>query len=202
MTEVTNENANEVQDTSDVQDELTNLKATAKTMGIKHHPAIGLDTLKQKIADHKAGIVPEVAPVAAVAPAKAVVREYVETPEAMRVRLRLESMKLVRVVVTCLDPSKNELQSDMFSVSNSVIGTVKRVIPFNNDEGWHIEKILLTLLQEKKCQIFRTVKDAKGRKVRKGSLINAYSVVILPPLTAPELQSLKERQTATKSIED
>jgi hypothetical protein len=42
-----------------VEDELTVLKERAVLMGIKHHPTIGVDALRAKIADHMAGVKPE-----------------------------------------------------------------------------------------------------------------------------------------------
>ena len=196
-------------------DELTLLKQRAKMMGIKHHPSIGLDKLKVKIKDFQ-----EIAKKANVKEAREALRakeakEAIVAPEIVmtndvsmpetkgqkRARMVKEAGRLVRVRISNMNPNKKEWEGDIYTVSNSVVGTFKKYIPYNNDEGWHIPQIILTHLQERMCQVFYTVKNSRGAKVRKGKLIKELAIEILPDLTAVELKDLATRQAMAHSID-
>ena len=112
-----------------------------------------------------------------------------------------EAMKLVRVIVSPNDPIKHQLEGEIFTVSNSLIGSYKKYVPFNNQAGYHIPQIMVNMLQEKKAQIF-PLERRNGRDVRVAKEIKAYNVQILPPLTKQELQDLAKSQQARQSIED
>lgn len=112
-----------------------------------------------------------------------------------------EAMKLVRVIITPMDSNKAaNLESDIFCAGNSVVGTVKRTIPFGVE--WHVEQILLNTIREKTYQAFTTVKNARGESVTKTRTIPAYNIVELPPLTDQELKALADQQARTRSLED
>ena len=182
-------------DTSLVSDELTTLKARADLLGIAYHPSIGLEKLRAKVGAAMSGEAPE--------EDKAVVVEdpEVETEGQMRARCRKEANALVRVRVMNMNPAKKEWDGEIITAGNSVVGTVKKFIPFGIDDGWHVPQIILTQLQERQCTIFTSSKDARGNTVRKGKLIKEFAIEILPPLTASELADLALRQAASKSIE-
>ena len=191
--------SNELQETNDtklVQDELTVLKARADKMGISYHPSIGVDKLKEKI---KAALSDE--------PVEAVEDEVAETVTEVKVKkkskgeLKKEASKLVRIRVTCMNPNKKEWEGEIFTVSNAVVGTFKKYVPFNTEEGYHVPHIIYEQLKERKCQIFQTVRDSRGNKSRKGKLINEFSIEMLPPLTSAELQELARKQAMANSVD-
>jgi hypothetical protein len=188
------------------QDELTLLKARAKQMGIKHHPKIGLAKLKAKVA---AGINDKPQPddqEEGAAPSKVGIKPKgnalpVESKMQMNQRLRKEAGVQIRVQITCMNTNKKEWGGEVFTVSNSVVGTFKKYVPFNNPEGWHVPKIILNMIQERQCQIFSTVKDARGNKIRKGKLINEFSIDVMDSLTKEQLDDLAIRQAQGKHID-
>lgn len=166
------------------QDELTTLKARADLMGVPYHPSISLAKLREKVN----GAIQGEAPKVEVAP------EAEETVNQKRSRMKKEMLALVRIRLTCMNPAKKEWPGEILTVGNSLIGSVKRYVPFNAQEsGWHVERILLQLLKDRKCQIFQTVKE-NGREVRKGRLIPEFAIEELPPLTEKELAELARRQ--------
>ena len=60
--------------------------------------------------------------------------------EGMR---NLHALKLQRVIVRSNDPLKRESAGEIFTVGNKIINDgkpVKKYIPFNNEDGWHIPK--------------------------------------------------------------
>ena len=175
-------------------DELATLKARADMMGIKYHPSTGVDKLKAKIDLKLAGKEeePEV---------KSKAKEYPEgyvtdaefKDEAFRLRKQTAG-KLIRVRVTCMNPSKKEWDGEIISVGSSKIGTYKKFVKFNTEEGWHIPFIIYEYLKEKKCAMYHTVQDNKGNKVRKSKLVNEFNIEVLPALTKEELKDLAQRQ--------
>jgi len=114
-------------------------------------------------------------------------------------RLRKEQRKLIRVIVRCNDESKKEWNSVNIKVCNT-LHTFTRNIPFNNENGWHIEQATYNMLKEKKCTRFKDVTLPNGMKHREPYLINAYTIETLRPLTKKELKDLANEQKARGSI--
>lgn len=179
-----------------IPDELTTLKARADLMGVSYHPSIGVEKLREKIQaamDNKPQ--PSESEEAVVkAPAK-------ETDVERQARKRREAAALIRIRVTCMNPAKKEWDGEIITTGNSVVGTFKKYIPFNSDEGWHVPQIIYNQLVSRQCQVFTTVTDARGNKVRRGKLIREFAIEVLPQLTPEELHDLAQRQAMAKSID-
>jgi hypothetical protein len=174
---------------SETIDELTTLKARADLLGITYHPSIGLEKLKEKV---NAAVVSD-APAVPEATKK-------ESVDSVRARKRREANELVRIRVTCMNPAKKEWDGEILSVGNSLVGTFTKYVPFNNDEGWHVPRIIYEQLVERQCQIFTTTRDSRGNAVRKGKLIREFAIEVLPNLTPEELAELAQRQAMSKSV--
>lgn len=177
-----------------VQDELQILRDRANLLGVRFHPSISLDKLREKVVAAASG---EATP-----PDEAKAPEPVEeTVGQKRNRMKRDALALVRVRITCMNPAKSEWEGEIVTAGNSLIGSVKKFVPFNADDGWHIPNILLQQLRERQCQIFHTVTDARGNKVRKGKLIKEFAIEVLPHLTPEELAELARRQAMAKAID-
>ena len=164
-------------------DELTTLKARADLLGITYHPSIGLEKLKEKLAAvNTQPEESEAAPVAKLDP-------------------KADALRLIRIRLSCMNPAKKEWEGEIISVGNSVVGTVKKYIPFNADEGWHVPKMLYDYLVEKQCQVFTTIKDSRGNNVRKGKLIKEFAIDVLPALTEGELKEMARRQALGRNVD-
>ena len=111
-----------------------------------------------------------------------------------------EAMKLVRVIVSPRD-SSIDLQGEIFTVANSLVGTITKYVPYNNENGWHIPNILYQTLKEKQEQVFVTRK-VNGQDTKSGKLVPAFSITVLPPLTKEELLKLEQSQRARQSVQD
>lgn len=178
------------------KDELTLLKEQAKKLNISFSPNIGLDALKAKVKavlENETPVVEEVA-------APVTLGTLVESTGKRRARLRKEANVLVRIIVSCRNPSKKEWQGEFFTVSNSVIGTIKKYVPFDTEEGWHVPVALYNMIKERQYQHFYKVK-VDGKEVTRGKLVPEFNVQLLPQLTKEELQELAQRQAITRSIE-
>ena len=107
-----------------------------------------------------------------------------QTPEKL-------AMKLTRVVVTPNDPTMVNYPGLIFSVGASGLNNgrmVKKFVPFNNEEGWHVPQIILNQIENGQMQKFKTVTRANGEKVLEPFLTKKFNVRILDPLTREELQ--------------
>ena len=172
-----------------VVDELAALKARADMMGVKYHPSISLEKLRDKV---NAAIETEKEEDESVASAK--------SESAIRAELQRAANELVRIRVTCMNPAKKEWEGEIFTVGNSAVGTFKKYVPFNADEGWHVPRIIYQQIVDRQCQIFYASKDGKGNSTRRGKLIKEFAVEVLPNLTEAELKDLAQRQLMAKSV--
>lgn len=116
--------------------------------------------------------------------------------QELRTKQTKECLALVRVVVTPRDQNKSEWPGEIFTVANPVIGTIRKYIPYRNAIGWHVPKIMVDMLKEKKVQQFKTIKSKNGVSVRQGYLTPAFDITELPPLTEKELAKLAGDQRA------
>lgn len=198
MSELDNDQAAEATQSPEVS-EIDAVKARLDLMGVKYHSSAGLETLKKKLTAALEG-----KPEAPAAEEKSdAAAPVAETLGQKRVRIKAEAKKLVRIRLTCMNPAKREWPGEIFTAGNSFLGSVSRYVPFNaQDDGWHVEHIIYEQLKERKCQVFQTVADAKGNKVRKGRLIPEFAIELLPPLTQLEIDELARRQALANGTAD
>ena len=166
--------------------ELEQLKAKADELKVSYHPSISAAKLREKLAAVNA--LGEV--VAATAPV-----------EQDLSRQRREASKLVRIRVTCMNPMKNEWPGEIFTTGNDVVGTFKKYVPFNADDGWHVPHIIYEMIRDRQCQVFTTSRTKNGIGVRQSKLIKEFAVEVLPDLTEAELAELAQRQAMAKSVD-
>ena len=181
------ESAEEVEDDQEESEEqiiLNDLKNRAKQLGIKHHPSIGVDKLREKIQEALASGNTQVE------------KPALSKDDIGRATKKAEALKMIRVNIGCLDPLKKAHQGDWFITGNSVIGTVKRFVPFNVD--WHVPQIILNMIREKEFLSITTAKDDKGFEIINKRLTKTYTVSVLEPLTEQELKELAQRQALAR----
>ena len=187
----------------DKSPETEELREHARSLGLKFHPATGAKKLRALLAEYAKqtmGLPPEDAPVDQ-APAEAPAAKKEENKGEYINRIREEQLRLIRVIVHCNNDDKRELQGDLFSAANKHVGPVKRFIPFDNENGWHIEKILLDFLKAKRVQKWRNVKLPNGMSEKQPYLTNEFTIEELPPLTREQLDDLAREQAARGSID-
>lgn len=198
------ESLDQVSDNADdlpVISELDSLKAKANKMGVKFHPSISVDKLREKVVAAINGE-PEV-PDAPDAPAAVLEDAPVaeESPVARKLRKKREASELVRIRVTCMNPNKRDWDGEIFTAANSVVGTFKKYVPFNADEGWHVPRIIYNMIIQRMCQVFVTKKGPRGVSTKEGKMIREFNVEILPALTSDEIHDLAQRQAMAKAID-
>lgn len=183
---------NQEDDVIEMPSELDSLKAKADLLGVSYHPSIGAEKLREKInaalSGQDGGKV------------EAPVKAAGETESERKARKRREASELIRIRVTCMNPFKNEWEGEIFTAGNAAVGTFKKYVPFNADEGWHVPRIIYNQMVERQCQVFVTRKDERGRSIREGKLIKEFAIEVLDPLTTDELAELARRQAMAQSI--
>jgi len=187
------------------EDEMTLLKQRADQMGITYHPAIGVAKLREKVnnmlndvkppEDSDEG--PETKSSKTVSPSMSAA----DKERMYHTRLRNEANKLVRVRITCMNPNKKNWPGEILSVSNDVIGTIKKFVPFNSEEGYHVPAVLLDLLKARQYQHFAQITKPNGQKIAVSKLLPEFAIEVMTPLTSTELVELKQRQALNHSIE-
>ena len=170
--------------------ELDTLKSRADMMGIGYHPKIGLDKLKAKINKELSSDVEEEAPAAV---------PEVESKRQRLGRLRKESARLVRVNVTCMNPTMKDHEGGVYTVSNGVVGTHKKYVPFNSD--WHVPTIIYKHMKERMCQIFQNAKGPRGERIKSKKMIPELSIQLLNPLTGEEIKDLATQQAMANNLD-
>jgi hypothetical protein len=182
------------EDNTPVQDEISALKARADMLGIAYHPSIGVEKLREKVSAALSDKPPPVAEVEVAAPA-------VETEGIRLRRLKQEANALIRIRVVNMNPAKKEWEGEIFTVGNSLVGTIKKFVPFNLDEGWHVPRMIYEQLVERQCQVFVAIKHPNGVTTQKSKLIKEFAIEVLPPLTPTQLHELAQRQAMAKTID-
>ena len=185
----------ETENQEPMQTELEALMARADSMGIKYHPSIGLDKLKEKVngALQNEGVDED----EAVEAAPEVTDGKTETAREKMVRLKAEAGALIRVRVTCMNPMKKEWEGEIFSAGNANTGRFKKYVPYETE--WHVPQIILNMMEERYYQTFYTVKDPRtGQTGRRGKLVKEFAIEELPALTAEELKDLAQRQAMAR----
>ena len=186
------------------QSKLETLKARADLMGIKYHHKAGVDKLR-KLVNDVINTGPDTIEDTEENTGPAPITEFLTAAEFASLNLRKRRRNagsLVRVRVVCMNPGKKDWEGEIFSVGSAKLGTFKKYVPFNSEDGYHVPQIMLDMIKERKCAIFQTVKGPKGNKIRKAKLVPEFSVEVLTPLSKEELKDLAQQQAMSGAFQE
>ena len=179
--------------------ELDVLKERADQLGISYHPNIGVDKLREKVNAVLEGKNENVSEEETVTETKSTTKSAAQ----LRAEATDDAMKLVRIRLTCMDPSKADYHGEIITVGNDVVGNVKVFVPYREEfyeNGYHVPNIIYKFLRDREYASVKTIKGPKG-DTQQTFLAKAYSIEVLPQLTEAELEALKAQQAASKSID-
>lgn len=192
--------------------ELEVLQKRADQLGLRYRSNTGVEKLRKMVNDAIEGNAASAEEEDEVEPAKSQEPEVttqeetnVQTTAApltarqVRNNARNEARKLVRVRITCHNPAKSEWEGELLTFGNSVVGTIKRYVPYEVE--WHVEQALLNMLRARKYQHFYNVRE-NGRDVRQTKLVNEFSIELLEPLTEAEIKELAQRQAMSQGTQE
>ena len=174
--------------------ELEILKNKADVLGVEYHPNIGAEKLKTRIEECLIAKMAKQEKEPVVSDQELKMRRYQE--------IRDNAMKLVRVIVNCMNPDKQEWTGQFFQVSNRAIGDVTKFVPFNNENGLHVPYCIYQLMVNQTCPLYHNTKDKRTGIITSSSrLIREFNVVLLPDLTEEEMKQLAAQQALNHSID-
>lgn len=125
--------------------------------------------------------------------------------QAARRKMQKEAMALVRLRITNLDPKKSSIPGEIITVANRYIGTVRKFVPFGEqtEQGYHVPHVIYEELKARKFLSIKVLKNkATGREYTKTEYVREFALEVLDPLTAEELQELKDRQLSEGGRKD
>ena len=174
-------------DIEDVKAELTGrgIKMHHKTNAIKLRK-----TLQDDVDKNDTKVPVEVKP-SLVKPAK-----VKKKPE---MTLEEKCLHLKRIIVTPNDPELSGHAGLVFTVLVSSVNNgkaIKKYVPFNNEEGWHVPNIIVNQIANAEMQKFKSVKAPNGDTVLQPYQAKKYNVQVLPDLTQKEIDKLAASQSA------
>jgi len=114
-----------------------------------------------------------------------------------------EAMKLVRIIVTPNDPLMSGYPGLIFTVGASGLNNgkmIKKYVPFNNEEGWHVQQIIYNQIKHAEMQKFKSVSRPNGEKVLEPYITQKFNVRVLDPLTKEQLDRLAASQAANPAF--
>lgn len=183
--------------------ELDELKELADTMGVSYHPSIGIDKLREKMDEVDTALKP-VADLEEEDSTPVLKKPKKESLKNKTQAAKDRALKLVRIRIACMDPSKQGLPGEIFSTGNKFTGRIKKYVPYDTD--WHVPSMLLKMIQARQTQIFVKKKERSDSgamvETTKGKMVKAYSVEILPDLTQKEIDALGQRQLAARGTQE
>ena len=178
------------------QDELM---AEAKALGLEPHHSTGVLKLEKMIEDKKLeDYDAEMTGDEQFDKAYDIPREL--TKSERKTALRQIQKRLLRVIVRCNNELKKEKTGEYFTIVCAA-GTIKRWVPFDNENGWHVEQAILDVMQAKLCQKFKNTTLKNGQTHRIPFTVKEYSIEFLPSMSQEELQKLADEQDARGSID-
>lgn len=188
-------------------EELQELKITAISIGMKvgvdFHPNIGKEKLLAKIDEYQERLAAEYAlknQPKPVLPTDLPITadESNESKNARRARKAKDASRYIRCTITCRNPDKSEWDGEYLTASNSLIGTVRKFVPYNRDEPFHVPRILVNMLKDRQYTAFTTVRGKYGVDSKKGRVVPEFSIVEHPDLSLDEYQELQRQQAIRK----
>lgn len=168
------------------QDETQEIKSRLDQMGVKYHHNAKVDTLRALLTKSLKG--------------DSVDEESSKLSVAqVRANLMADANRLVRCRITCMNPHKREWTGEIFTAGNSFTGAIKKFVPYNCEhaESYHIPKILLDVMRERKYLQTRQIKSKSGA-VQESYFVPEFQIVELDPLTEEELAQLASDQRNRK----
>lgn len=177
--------------------DINSLKEHAKELDIQFSNNIGIEALKDKFKEYYENLDKE---------QKEKDKDKPKVEINLRQYLRDKHLRLIRVKVHCNNKANKEgLFGEIFATGNTYLGTVKKYIPYDSEEFYHIPYCLYKMLSEKVYPTYPTPKKKNGvvgMIKPKTVWVKEYNIEVGDPLSKEELDALAQAQKARSSVEN
>ena len=186
------------------------IRTELKDSGVDLHHKTGIQKLKETLVQVRAGtygqpetiapqpvnpkITSNTGPTEAAKKAAAAHTERINNPTKEE-----RALALKRIIVVPNDTNLSEYHGMIFTVGSSAVKKgkmVKKYVPFNNEQGWHVPNMIVENIQAAEVQKFRKETMPNGEKIMKPYMTKKFNVTILPDLTKQEMDELAAAQKA------
>lgn len=170
------------------------LRARLTKMGISSSPNASLETLRKKYEEARSND----------NESEQIDNSSVKSTSQIAEEVRKEATKLIRIRIKNLNPAKKDLQGEIFTIANQVIGKVSKYVPYDSaGEAYHVPNCIYKLLCNKKFLQIHTFKDKDTGQIRiDQGWVPEFSIEVLPQLTKEELKDLAIKQQARNHYEE
>jgi len=171
------------------------LRAELKAKGVELHHKTGTQKLKETLASVLDGTYtsPDENPDVQ----ESSVKRLTEKEHESKLTKTQKAMRLRRIVVVPNDNLMSTYPGLIFTVGSSSINKgrmIKKYVPFNNEDGWHVPQVIVDQIENAEMQKFKTVKMPNGEKQLQPYIAKKFNVQILDPLTKKEMEALAAAQ--------
>ena len=176
--------------------EAEEIRLELKALGVKVHHKTGINNLRETL---RKAVSCELEPVTLEEELPPDVRELSPEEHLKRLTKEQRALRMQRIVVSPNDPLMSSYNGLIFTVGSSSVNNgkmIKKYVPFNNDDGWHVPQIIIDQIENAEMQKFKQVTLPNGDKGLQPYITKKFNVQILPPLTKPELEILAASQVA------
>mgnify|MGYP003675397838 CR=1 FL=1 len=174
--------------------DIEDVKAELTGRGIKVHHRASHIKLREALQDNIDKNDTEV-PVAVLP----VPTQTVRAKKKPEMTLEEKCLHLKRIIVTPNDPELSGHAGLVFTVLISGVNNgkaIKKYVPFNNEEGWHVPNVIVNQIANADMQKFKSVKAPNGDTILQPYQAKKFNVQVLPDLTQKEVDKLAASQSA------
>lgn len=189
------------------------LKAQADLLGVVYSANIGEETLSKRIASFKAnqGIqldYDEGSPTLELEESSDLTDEQKaliggRSIQELELAYKIAHAKaLVRISISCVNPAKNDLEGDTWTIYSSTLGKISMWVPYQAPNGYHVPRCIAEFLKGKTYLAYKKVKvdNSVGGVDKEHYEVPEFVIRDLPPLSFEEFKRIAERQDRAESV--
>jgi hypothetical protein len=176
------------------------IRAELESLGVNLHHKTGIDKLKSTLQQARDGTLEtDKAEINVNTDIDSSVKRLTAEQHVGKLSKEQRALRMQRIVVSPNDPLMSSYNGLIFTVGSSAVNggrMIKKYVPFNNDDGWHVPQIIIDQIENAQMQKFKQVTMPNGDKTLQAYITKKFNVQILPPLTQPEVEILAAAQAS------
>ena len=180
--------------------EADEIRAELEALGVRVHHKTGIDNLRETLQKTVDGtLVSSDARDELSSEMSDSVKRLSPGQHVKKLNKEQRAMRMQRIVVCPNDPLMSSYNGLIFTVGSSAVRKgkmIKKYVPFNNDDGWHVPQIIIDQIEGAQMQKFKQVTMPNGEKTLQAYITKKFNVQVLEPLSLPEIEILAAAQAS------